>query len=165
VNVQSELSPALVNWLKLWLPVCLWALLMSIASTDTFSSEHTSRIILPLLQALLPHATAATLELTHFTIRKSTHFVEYFILSVLLLRAVRGNRGGWMIRWALGALVIAALFSMLDEFHQSFVPSRTASPWDSLLDTTGAAFAQLAAWNWLRSRQSRSASRSPSPLV
>lgn len=133
---------------------------MSIASTDTFSSEHTAHVILPLLQALLPHATAATLELIHFAIRKSAHFVEYFIFSLLLLRAVRGNRHGWMLRWALEALVMAALFSMLDEFHQSFVPSRTASPWDSLLDTTGAAFAQLAGWNWLRSRQSASASSS-----
>ena len=52
---------------------------------------------------------------------------------------------------------MAALFSMLDEFHQSFVPSRTSSPWDSLLDTTGAAFAQLAGWIWLRSRQNPTA--------
>lgn len=126
---------------------------MFTASTDTFSSEQTSRIILPLLRGLLPHATAATLELIHFAIRKSAHFTEYFIFSLLLLRAVRGNRHGWVLRWALLALAIATVFSILDEFHQSFVPSRTASVWDSLLDTFGAATAQLTAWSWFRSRK------------
>jgi VanZ family protein len=51
-----------------------------------------------------------------------------------------------MLSWAVLALVIAAGYSALDEFHQSFVPSRTASPWDSLLDTFGAAAAQVVMW-------------------
>ncbi len=42
----------------------------------------------------------------------------------------------------------------LDEFHQSFVPSRTASPWDALLDTTGAAAAQIFLWLRLALRAS-----------
>ena len=78
--------------------------------------------------------------------------MEYFILGVLLFRAFRGDRQGWMLRWTVTALLIAAIFSMLDEFHQSFVPSRTASPWDSLLDTFAAAVAQIACWSCLRSR-------------
>jgi VanZ family protein len=49
--------------------------------------------------------------------------------------------------------VIATGYSALDEFHQSFVPSRTASPWDSLLDTAGAATAQFVLWLWFRFRQ------------
>jgi len=128
----------------------VWAVVISTASTDAFSAEHTSRIILPFLHWLLPHAPVATLELLHFVIRKCAHFAEYFLFSVLLLRAVRGQRRGWMLRWALVALAIAAAYSALDEFHQSFVPSRTASPWDSLLDTFGASVAQLAVWAWFR---------------
>jgi VanZ family protein len=38
----------------------------------------------------------------------------------------------------LGALVVAGLFSLADEYHQSFVPGRTASLVDSGIDTTGA---------------------------
>ena len=94
----------------------------------------------------MPHASAATLEHAHEVLRKCAHFAEYFVFSVLLLRGVRGERRGWQLRWALGALAIAAAYSMLDEYHQSFVPSRTASLWDSLLDTVGAATAQVAAW-------------------
>ena len=42
----------------------------------------------------------------------------------------------------------------LDEFHQSFVASRHASPWDALIDTTGATVAQVVLWLWqLRNRK------------
>ena len=135
-----------MNQLKRWFPVLAWASLIFMASTDTFSAANTSRVILPFLHLLLPQANSPTLEWLQFLIRKSAHFTEYFIFGLLLLRAVRGVRNGWNLRWALLALVIAAGYSALDEFHQSFVPSRTASPWDSLLDTFGAAAAQVVMW-------------------
>ena len=93
----------------------------------------------------------------HFFIRKSAHFTEYFVFSLLLFRALKEKDQRWRLRWAIWALAIAAGYSALDEFHQSFVPSRTASPWDSLLDTTGAAAAQLALglWAWIRLRYPR----------
>lgn len=135
-----------------WLPAIVWAILISWASTDFFSASHTSRYILPALHWLFPHASAETLDWLHFLIRKSAHLTEYFVFSFLLLRAMRGEHRGWRIRWAIVALMIAAGYSALDEFHQSFVPSRTASPWDSLLDTSGAAIAQVLLWLWFRVR-------------
>jgi VanZ family protein len=137
---------------KHWLPAVVWAILITWASTDTFSASHTSRYILPALRWLFPHATPETLEFLHFLIRKSAHLAEYFIFSFLLLRAVRGEQQGWRIRWALIALAIAMGYSALDEFHQWFVPSRTASPWDSLIDSTGAAAAQFVIWLWFQLR-------------
>jgi VanZ family protein len=133
-----------------WLPAIAWAIMISWASTDYFSAEHTSEYILPALHWLLPHASAETLDRLHFLIRKAAHFAEYFLFSFLLLRAIRGEHRGWRIRWAIVALVIAAGYSALDEFHQSFVPSPTALPWDSLLDTSGAAIAQALVWLWFR---------------
>jgi VanZ family protein len=132
--------------LRPWILVALWAGLISGASTDALSSAHTSRIILPLLHWLLPHAAESTLESIHYLIRKSGHFFEYFVFSLLLVRAIRLPRSGWKLRWALLALLIAAAYSGLDEWHQSFVPSRGASPWDCLLDTTAATTAQVAVW-------------------
>ena len=137
-----------VRWLKLWLPAIVWAGVISWASTDAFSSTHTSRFILPILHWLFPHASAETLDWLHFFIRKTAHFAEYFVFSLFLLRALRGEHRGWQLRWAIAALAIAAGYSVLDEFHQSFVPSRTASPWDSLIDTSGAATAQVVLWLW-----------------
>jgi VanZ family protein len=142
--------------LKYWLPAIGWAILISWASTDLFSSSHTSRFIIPALHWLLPFANGETLKQLHFLIRKSAHFTEYFAFSFLLLRAVREAHSGWQLRWAIVALAIAAGYSALDEFHQSFVSSRTASPWDSLLDTTGAAVAQFVLWLWFRLHDKKS---------
>jgi VanZ family protein len=140
--------------LKSWLPAIAWAGLISILSTDVFSSEHTSRFIVPALHWLFPAASGATLELLHAIIRKSAHVTEYFIFSIFLIRALRGKDRGWHLRWAIWAVVIAGGYSTLDEFHQSFVASRTASPWDALLDTAGASAAQvvLGFWHLWRAR-------------
>jgi VanZ family protein len=142
------------NRLKQWLPAILWAIVISAASTDTFSSSNTSTVIFPVLHWLFPSAGPEALERIHFFIRKSAHFTEYFAFSAILLRSVRGEEKGWRLRWATWALAIAAGYSVLDEFHQSFVPSRTASPWDWLLDTASAAAAQiiLGLWAWFRGR-------------
>jgi len=142
------------GWIRLkqWLPSILWAIVISLASTDVFSSSHTSPVFFSLLHWLFPSASPEALEHMHFFIRKSAHFSEYFVFSVILLRSLRGEERGWRLRWAIWAVTIAAGYSALDEFHQSFVPSRTASPWDSLLDTTGAAAAQvvLGLWAFIR---------------
>jgi VanZ family protein len=92
------------------------------------------------------------LHLMHAVIRKAAHLTEYFILSTLLFLAQRGNERGWTLRWAIWAIVMSAGYASLDEFHQSFVASRTASPWDSVIDSTGASVAQCAIWIWRRGR-------------
>ena len=134
--------------LKNWLPAIAWACLVPGLSTDAFSSEHTSVFIIPLLRWLFPHAGAETLELMHAVVRKTAHVTEYFIFSIFLMVGLRGKDRVWKLRWAIWAVVIAAGYASLDEFHQSFVASRTASPWDALLDTTGAAAAQVVLWLW-----------------
>jgi len=133
---------------KGWLETIAWACLISVLSTDPFSSQHTSHFIIPALHWLFPHAGAKTLDLMHTAIRKVAHLTEYFIFSVFLLHGIRGKDRGWQLRWAIWAVVIAAGYASLDEFHQVFVPSRHASPWDALIDTTGAASAQVVLWFW-----------------
>ncbi len=132
--------------LRSWYPAILWAAVIWLFSTASFSAPSTSRVILPLLRWVLPGASHEALELMHFLIRKSAHFVEFFVFSLLILRGVRGERAGWKLGWGLAAVLIAACYAALDELHQSFVPGRMASPMDSLLDTCGAAAAQLLAW-------------------
>ena len=87
--VQRNTEFCRMNWLKRWWPALLWAVVISGFSTGTFTSDNTSRIIIPILQWLLPHASMATLMEIHHLIRKCGHFTEYFILSVLILRGIR----------------------------------------------------------------------------
>jgi len=61
---------------------------------------------------------------------KIFHLVEYGILGVLLLIPVR-DLGG---KGALVALAAGAVFAASDEFHQAFVPGRTADVWDLAAD-------------------------------
>jgi VanZ family protein len=122
-------------------PPVLWLAIISTLSTDAFSSEHTGSILLPILRWLFPHAANATLELAHAVIRKAGHLTEYGILAVLWYRAVRRRGRAWQPRAALIAFALAAGFAGLDEYHQSFVPSRGASIADVGLDSVGAALA------------------------
>jgi VanZ family protein len=147
--------------LRYWAPAVVWAAAIFSFSTDSFSSAHTQGIIFTILQWLLPEASATTLDLLHELIRKCGHFAEYFVLGLLLLRAIRGPSRGWTLRWATLAFVIAAAYAGLDEFHQLFVPSREATPWDSVLDATGAAAAQFAIWVTIGRRRRQGADGEP----
>ncbi|MGB7437993.1 MAG: VanZ family protein [Candidatus Acidiferrum sp.] len=143
-NAQPPPRSSVPAWLGAWWPALLWAAFISILSTDTFSAAHTSLVVEPILRWLFPSITPGGLELVHHMIRKSAHFTEYFIFFLLLyhgIRASRRNERPWHWSWALAAWFIAAVYSALDEIHQIFVPSRGPSPWDSLIDSTGALFA------------------------
>jgi len=108
----------------------------------------------PILRWLVPSLTEDQFSTIHRFIRKSAHVTEYFVFCLLLYRGVRGDRKGWRWTWGLAALFCAAGYSVLDEIHQAFVASRTASGYDSLLDSMGALAAFGALWMWLRWRRS-----------
>ena len=142
----------LSGFFQTWWPALLWAGLIFLFSTDEFSSEHTGSFFYPVFHWIVPTLTLQQFEPIHHLIRKTAHFSEYFVFCILLFRGARGGRSGWRWTWALAALSIAVGYSALDEVHQAFVASRTASPWDSLLDSVGAFAASLALFVWYRWR-------------
>jgi VanZ family protein len=126
-------------FLKYRVPSLIWMAVIFLGSTDVLSAEHTSRFLVPLLRWLDPQITLATLNLMQTVIRKLGHVTEYAILAVLLWRAVRGATAWASKRWILFVTiwVICAIFAASDEFHQSFVPSRTSSFHDVMIDISG----------------------------
>jgi VanZ family protein len=151
---QARLQkPRVLAWLHAWWPALLWAGVIFVASTDAFSSEHTASVFEPILRLVVRSLTREQFEAIHHLIRKSAHSTEYFIFCLLLYRGVRGKGKGWRLTWGLAAFFCAAGYSVLDEFHQSFVASRVASPYDSLLDSIGAFFAMGVLWMWFRWRR------------
>lgn len=141
------------SFLRAWWPALLWAAVIFSLSTDTFSAEHTATVFWPILHWLIPNLTDDRFKIIHQLIRKSAHFTEYFIFCVLLYRGVRGQRSGWRWLWGLSAWFAAAIYSALDEIHQAFVASRTASPYDSLLDSIGALVALFVLYLYFRLRR------------
>lgn len=73
-------------------------------------------------------------------IKKLSHVTAYAILMILALRAVRD--------WRL-ALAITIAYAISDEYHQTFVPTRSGTAVDVLVDTIGALLALL----WVRLRR------------
>jgi VanZ family protein len=123
-----------LRFLKFWLPVLAWMIFIFIGSTDLLSTEHTSRFIGPFLRWWSPDVSDATIASIQLVVRKCAHLTEYAILAALIYRALRVHRDRVLVL----AFLLAAIYAVLDEFHQSFVASRTASPWDVLIDCIGA---------------------------
>jgi VanZ family protein len=151
--------------LKTWLPVAMWTAVMFVMSTDLGSATHTSRIIEPILRWLIPGISPDSVSLTEFVVRKGGHLCEYLILALLTLRAVGASMHtsapAWSWRAAWLALFFAAAYAVTDEFHQSFIPSRTASAYDVVLDTCGAVVGLSLAFLRTRWTQIREQVRQP----
>jgi len=79
----------------------------------------------------------AEVDIINLSIRKSGHFLEYLVLSVLLLKTseVYGIQGKKTIVYV---LLFCLLIAGLDEFYQSFIPGRNPAVVDSLIDFGGA---------------------------
>ena len=148
--MTTSMIPA---WIRAWWPAVLWAVIISYASTDAYSSQETGEILTPILRSLFPAITQSALAAFNFFLRKSAHCLEYFIFYLLVYRGISGGHVRWHWRWGVGAWLIVTIYSLIDEFHQSFIPSRTASPWDSMLDSVAAGTALVGSYVWLRVRQ------------
>jgi VanZ family protein len=130
------------RFLRYWLPVIVWTALIFVGSTDLMSAEQTSRIIAPLLRRLKPNISVEAIAQVQFFVRKGAHLSEYAILALLLWRALRISVPQANMSILAGIVLLAsAVFAVSDEFHQSFVASRTASPVDVLIDICGALIA------------------------
>src|SRR6267143_4426774 len=144
----------LLRFVRYWMPAIVWMVIIFLGSTDMLSAEHTSRFLAPFLRWIDPQIPLATLNAIQLGIRKLGHLTEYAILAMLFWRALRGG-----IRWEmkmsilfLVAVLASAIFAASDEFHQSFVPSRTGSPNDVIIDICGALVGLAICWMFARRR-------------
>ena len=134
----------------------LWLIVIAIESSSLLSPRNTSRILYPLLHFLF-RLDWPTFREWHFYIRKAGHVIGYVILSILLFRAWRATLPvaenlylKWTMGWASIAVLGTALVASLDEWHQSFIPSRTGTVHDVILDTCAGVAAQILVFLWLK---------------
>jgi VanZ family protein len=118
--------------------------LMAYFSTDVFSGENTRGAIETILSWFSIRPSRHAIAHLNFIIRKCAHFVEYAVLAMLIFRAFRADSTAvWRLSWFLGSLGIVVVWSLLDEYHQSFTHTRGASIYDSMLDSAGGLVALL----------------------
>jgi VanZ family protein len=140
--------------IRIWWPVAVMAIVIAIESTSTFSSDNTSGWIRPVVERFLGHINDQLWAVIHHFMRKSGHFTGYGTLGLAWLRAwllTLGQRPGlsraawrWGAVWR--AIAGTAFVASLDELHQTFIPSRTGTFSDVVLDTVGATAMCLMVW-------------------
>src|SRR4029434_6459570 len=143
---------------RLWRygPVILWMVGIFLASTDGLSGTKTAAVMGPLLRWFFPQISEHRVELVHLLVRKAAHFSEYAVLGLLSARAFMGSsRAGLSRYWFIAALLLISLYAFSDEFHQSFVATRTSSVYDSLIDISAGltALVVLALWRRVAARR------------
>ncbi|HEY9776980.1 MAG TPA: VanZ family protein [Planktothrix sp.] len=117
-----------------WTAVALWMLVIFAFSAQAHSGDITAQV----------------LHDFNYIGRKAAHMCEYAILFLLCRNAAKLT---WARHPSLIAFAITVLYSMSDEYHQSFVPGRTATINDVIYDSCGALAAWLVISIWLRLRQ------------
>ena len=157
------MTPHQKDILKVWFAAGLWLTVIAIESTTYLSSEYTGRFLYPIFHFLFG-MDWQRFAVWHHYIRKTGHFVGYFILSVLLFRAWKATLPLprlWALRWSAIAFVMSAMVAGLDEWHQTFEPGRTGVFSDVVLDSSAALTAQLLIFLFLRAKAAKMAEAIP----
>ncbi|HVP42736.1 MAG TPA: VanZ family protein [Terriglobales bacterium] len=138
------------DFVRYWLLALAWTAVILYASSDAFSAQNTGSILEAVVTFLFGHVQRQTFATLHFLARKSAHVIEYGILGLVWFRAWRGRRQGFAWKWAWLGLGVVLATAIVDEVHQSFVPSRTGEVSDVFLDVAGALAAQMVLWGAIR---------------
>lgn len=142
--------------LHYWLPVLLWAGLILLLSRSDFQTGFTLKVLKAVVAFLSLDVSLATLMKINAVVRKLAHVSEYFILGLLVWRALRqGAAVAWRGRWAAGTLGIGLVWAAGDEAYQRFQRGRHGSPLDVGFDTLGLLLALLLVYGWSRRAESK----------
>ena len=132
-----------------WLPVALAVGCIALESQAFFGADHTTGPLQTFVEWFTGPLTRDQWWHWHHAIRKCGHFTGYGLVSFTWFRAFwmtfRTERGSGARKLSAHALAMVGTFlvASADEFHQTFLPNRTGTPWDVLLDCCGALVAQL----------------------
>lgn len=115
-----------------WLFVIIWMVLIFLFSNESgITSTNTSNLIVKKV-IFLEDCFGISFETLTFFIRKSAHFILYFILGIFILNATKGIKNDWLT-----ALLLCLLYACTDEVHQLFVMGRSGELKDVLIDFIG----------------------------
>jgi VanZ family protein len=133
-------------------PLIFWMAVIFFGSTSFGSASSSHRLLIRVLDLLDPDVShrlsAETLDMLNLVIRKMGHLTEYAILTLLAVRAIQFGEPRLKPRAPIGAFLISVLYACSDEFHQRFVPGRTSSPHDVLIDSVSVSLVIIGILIW-----------------
>ncbi len=122
-----------------WVPVLAWMGLIGWLSSDRFSKDVTASWLAAAPGVAALGLASPVIEVLNLILRKSAHFVEYAVLSILAYGALGASAAQPRRRvQLLGALGLALSCAALDEWHQATTMHRTGIAGDVGLDSIGA---------------------------
>ncbi|MEG0295127.1 MAG: VanZ family protein [Clostridium sp.] len=112
------------------------------SSKSGVQSHKQSGVIEEVVEKVVPDKVQTSLKDSKFfksidyTVRKSAHMIEFFILAIAVsaLLFTLGIRGKSAVIYI---LFVVLMYAVLDEFHQLYVPGRTSTVKDVLIDFSG----------------------------
>ncbi len=125
---MKQLKKFCKHYWRFALPILIMILIWCFSAQNNTESDGIS----------IPLATLLGLE--NGVLRKIAHFTIYLILGVSLVFAFKSLKPKQFPEFKplIISLVIATIYAMLDEYHQSFIPGRDGNPADILIDSLGA---------------------------
>lgn len=123
-----------------WLFVLIWMIVIFMFSaqdsTESLAlSNDVSDTVYVIVDETFPNADV-TQESVAITTRNIAHFVLYFVLGALVLNALNVHGLKWP-KGAIYAVLFSVLYSLTDEWHQTFVPGRGFEIKDLIIDFSG----------------------------
>lgn len=143
-----------MNKKKIFIPIVIAVLIAGLFMYTRMPISSGSSSLLALhrvLDQFVPGGLSnPMLDTLNFLVRKGTHMVVYGVLAYFTWRMLRNRRNAYFIAW-----LITTGIAMLDEWHQSYIPWRTAQISDVLLDSASAALVLSCLYLYRRSRQQK----------
>lgn len=116
--------------------VLVWMIIIFKFSSDPAEiSDGKSGFIIEVINSLGINISSALGKFTNFIIRKIGHIGEYFILTLLLISALKEDLKIEKTYWL--SILVTFLYACSDEIHQRFVPGRAGRFSDVVIDLFG----------------------------
>jgi len=152
----SHSGRSLRSWISAWLPVAIGIGVIMLESAVRFGADRTSQPLRRIWEAIFGHVSNRNWHLIHTCIRKSGHFLGFGLVGLAWLRAWRMSIPNSRFVTDAGlALMGTVLVASGDEFHQTFLPNRTGSVRDVMIDCAGAIVLQVLVYLYLRAFKPR----------
>lgn len=135
---MSDLQQQAARHGRLWrfVPLILWIGVIFYSSTGNASMAKTSGFLRPWLEMFF--TSEDTIYLANVIIRKIAHLTYYALLASFTVFAFLGSPFEWLRKnWFWSGLGLVFVIASIDEFIQSFYPSRAGVFSDVILDCIG----------------------------
>jgi VanZ family protein len=152
-----------------WLPVLFSLAFVCCTSTNFMSGRHTQAVVDIVWKSLFGTWRFNLTGPINLISRKVYHFLGYGMIGLIFRNAWQTSIRAGLLRIgdslatiqgmvSVSALSVLSTFfvASLDELHQRFIPSRSSSFRDVMIDTTGAIFLNVVFWT-VRARRRRKA--------